>query len=109
MAEIELATLTVQCLGRRIGSRQELEWEVAAWEEERNERQVEVQWQFTTAEARIKLRRLFIPRTSNWLFHQPAGRSSRRGRSCRRSAREWGLSRYREPRSHPGRESVSAV
>ena len=33
--------------------------EVAAWEEERNERQVEVKWQFTTADARVKLRRLY--------------------------------------------------
>jgi hypothetical protein len=59
MAEIELAALAKQCLGRRIGSRQELAREVAAWEEERNERQVGVNWQFTTAEARIKLCRLY--------------------------------------------------
>jgi hypothetical protein len=32
---------------------------VAAWEEGRNERMVEVKWQFTTADARIKLRRLY--------------------------------------------------
>jgi hypothetical protein len=32
---------------------------VAAWEEERNERGVEIQWRFTTADARIKLRRLY--------------------------------------------------
>ena len=59
MAEIELAVLASQCLDRRIVSREELEAEVAAWEEERNERQVEVDWQFTTADARIKLRRLY--------------------------------------------------
>ena len=59
MAEIELAVLASQCLDRRIESREELEAEVAAWEEERNERQVEVDWQFTTADARIKLRRLY--------------------------------------------------
>ena len=59
MAEIELAALGKQCLGRRIGSREELAREAAAWEEERNERQVEVQWQFTTAKARVKLRRLY--------------------------------------------------
>ena len=59
MGEIELAVLAAQCLDRRIGSREELEREVAAWEEARNERQVEVQWQFTTADARIKLRRLY--------------------------------------------------
>ncbi|SRR5579871_612327 len=59
MAEIELAALGKQCLGRRIGSREELAREAAAWEEERNERQVEVHWQFTTAKARVKLRRLY--------------------------------------------------
>jgi DDE superfamily endonuclease len=59
MAEIELAALAKQCLGRRIGSRAELERAVAAWEEERNERQVGVNWQFTTAKARIKLHRLY--------------------------------------------------
>jgi len=59
MAEIELAALAKQCLGRRIGTREELERAVAAWEEERNERQVGVNWQFTTAKARIKLHRLY--------------------------------------------------
>ncbi len=59
MAEIELAALSKQCLGRRIESAQRLAREVAAWEYERNERQVGVNWQFTTAKARIKLRRLY--------------------------------------------------
>lgn len=59
MAEIELAALGKQCLGRRIGSREELAREAGAWEEERNERQVEVHWQFTNAKARVKLRRLY--------------------------------------------------
>jgi len=59
MAEIELAVLARQCLGRRIETREELEREVAAWEEDRNERMVAVKWQFTTADARIKLRRLY--------------------------------------------------
>lgn len=59
MAEIELAALAKQCLGRRIGSREELERAVAAWEEERNERQVGVTWQFTTPKARVKLHRLY--------------------------------------------------
>jgi hypothetical protein len=59
VAEIELSVLARQCLDRRIETREELEREVAAWEEERNERGVEVRWQFTTAEARIKLRRLY--------------------------------------------------
>jgi hypothetical protein len=59
MAEIELSVLARQCLGRRIETREELEREVEAWEEERNERQVGVRWRFTTADARIKLRHLY--------------------------------------------------
>ena len=59
MAEIELAVLARQCLGRRIETKAELEREVAAWEEDRNERMVAVVWQFTTADARIKLHRLY--------------------------------------------------
>jgi DDE superfamily endonuclease len=59
MAEIELSVLARQCLDRRIGTREELEVEVAAWERERNERGVPVRWRFTTADARIKLRRLY--------------------------------------------------
>jgi hypothetical protein len=59
MAEIELAALGKQCLGRRIGSMQELARETGAWEQERNERQVEAHWQFTTSKARVKLRRLY--------------------------------------------------
>jgi hypothetical protein len=59
MAEIELAALAKQCLGRRIASREELERAVAAWEEDRNERMVGVRWRFTTADARIKLHQLY--------------------------------------------------
>jgi hypothetical protein len=59
VAEIELSVLARQCLDRRIETREDLEREVAAWEQERNERGVEVRWQFTTADARIKLRRLY--------------------------------------------------
>jgi hypothetical protein len=59
MAEIELAALAKQCLARRISSLRQLTWQVAAWEDERNERAAEGRWQFTTAKARIKLRRLY--------------------------------------------------
>jgi hypothetical protein len=59
VAEIELSVLARQCLGRRIESAEELRREVAAWEAERNERGIEVRWRFTTAEARIKLHRLY--------------------------------------------------
>jgi hypothetical protein len=59
MAEIELAALSKQCLGRRIGTVEQLQREVAAWSAERNERMVEARWQVTTAKARIKLHRLY--------------------------------------------------
>jgi hypothetical protein len=59
MAEIELSALTRQCLDRRIATRGELRHEVAAWERQRNQRGTVVRWQFTTADARIKLRRLY--------------------------------------------------
>jgi transposase len=59
VAECELAALSRQCLARRIGSASRLEQVVAAWEEERNDREVGVNWRFTTAAARIKLRRLY--------------------------------------------------
>lgn len=59
MAEIELSVLAGQCLDRRIGSKEELRREVEVWELDRNESQVGVNWQFTTAQARIKLRRLY--------------------------------------------------
>ena len=59
MAEIELSVLARQYLDRRIESAEELRREVEAWEEDRNERGVGVKWQFTTADARIKLHRLY--------------------------------------------------
>jgi hypothetical protein len=59
VAEIELSVLARQCLDRRIASEDELLDEVAAWEDERNDRAVGIKWQFTTADARIKLRRLY--------------------------------------------------
>ena len=59
MAEIELSVPAGRCLDRRIESREELEREVAAWEEPRNERQVGVKWRFTTADARVKSRHLY--------------------------------------------------
>lgn len=59
MAEIEFAALSKQCLGRRIGSMARLRKEVAAWEEERNERMVGVNWRFATPDARIRLRSLY--------------------------------------------------
>jgi len=59
MAEIEFSVLTRQCLDRRIGSRTELEREVAAWQTKRNGQAVGINWRFTTADARIKLKHLY--------------------------------------------------
>ena len=59
MAETELSVLGRQCLNRRIADPDFLKREVTAWEEKRNRAQVKVDWQFTTADARIKLKRLY--------------------------------------------------
>ena len=59
VAETELSALTKQCLDRRIGDKATLDREVAAWEKSRNEAKCRVDWQFTTADARVKLKRLY--------------------------------------------------
>jgi uncharacterized small protein (DUF1192 family) len=59
MAESELSVLSGQCLDRRIADKQTLTEEVAAWEASRNKKHVKADWQFTTADARIKLKRLY--------------------------------------------------
>jgi hypothetical protein len=59
MAEIELSVLSRQCLQERMESRESLQEQVAAWEERRNGYAVKVDWRFTTADARIKLKRLY--------------------------------------------------
>lgn len=58
-AEIELLALARQCLSRRIGTQEELEREVQAWQENRHAEAVTINWRFTTADARIKLKRLY--------------------------------------------------
>jgi hypothetical protein len=58
MAESELAVLTTQCLSMRIRDRQTLEQEVAAWLTRRNANHAKADWRFTTANARIKLKRV---------------------------------------------------
>ena len=58
-AEIELGILGGQCLDRRIPNREKLTDEVAAWQRRRNESHAKVDWQFTTADARVKLKRLY--------------------------------------------------
>jgi DDE superfamily endonuclease len=59
MAESELAVLTNQCLSRRIPDKPALEREVAAWQAHRNKHHAKANWQFTTDEARVKLKRLY--------------------------------------------------
>jgi hypothetical protein len=59
MAEIELAVLAEQCLDRRLADQVTLEREVAAWEATRNAASRGIDWRFTTADARIKLKHLY--------------------------------------------------
>jgi hypothetical protein len=59
IAEIELSAMTRQCLNRRIGDIGMLSRETQAWEKRRNEQEKNVDWQFTTKDARIKLKRLY--------------------------------------------------
>ena len=59
MAELELSVLSRQCLDRRIPDQATLEQEVKAWEAQRNASPAPVKWRFTTADARIKLKRLY--------------------------------------------------
>jgi len=59
MAEIELSVLATQCLDRRIPDKESLISEIAAWEEQRNLDTRKIDWQFTNADARIKLKRLY--------------------------------------------------
>jgi hypothetical protein len=59
VAEIELSVLSRQCLDRRIPEIGLMRTEVAAWEQDRNNRAATVDWQFTTDDARIKLKRLY--------------------------------------------------
>ena len=59
IAEIALSILQRQCLKRRLPDKAMLSREVQAWVAKRNQAPVKINWQFTTAEARVKLRRLY--------------------------------------------------
>ncbi len=59
MAEIELSHLFRQCLNRRLGNINEVKEEVDVWVKKRNECCAVINWQFTTADARIKLKKLY--------------------------------------------------
>lgn len=59
MVELELAVLSEQCLDRRIGDVETLQREIAVWQNKRNETHARVNWRFTAADARVKLKRLY--------------------------------------------------
>ena len=59
IAENELSALTKQCLSRRIGTLEELRHQVAAWERDRNDAAVKVNWRFTIDRARERLHRVY--------------------------------------------------
>ena len=59
MAEFELGVLASQCLDRRIADKKMLANEVTAWQDYRNKHHAKADWQFTTANARVKLKRLY--------------------------------------------------
>ena len=59
MAEIELNVLMGQCLKRRIDNVTTIREETEAWQENRNNKKAKINWQFTTKNARIKLKRLY--------------------------------------------------
>jgi hypothetical protein len=64
MAEIEINVMVSQCLDRRIDSMEMVRSEVAAWQSRRDNLQAKVNWQFTTQNARVKLKRLCPTTTS---------------------------------------------
>lgn len=59
MAEIELSVLSRQCLRDYFETREQLAEAIAVWERSRNKSKVNIDWRFTTADARIKLKRLY--------------------------------------------------
>jgi hypothetical protein len=59
MAETELSVLSRQCLDRRIENKELLMQEATTWQEERNRTCTKIDWRFTTANARVKLKRLY--------------------------------------------------
>lgn len=61
VAENELSVLKRVGIGKRVGSQEELKQQIADYQERRNKRGAKVEWQFTTKDARVKLRRLYPP------------------------------------------------
>ncbi len=59
MAEIEIGVMVRQCLDRRIPDQSVLRREAGAWQQQRNQNAIRVDWRFTTSDARIKLKSLY--------------------------------------------------
>ena len=59
MAEIELSHLSRQCLNRRIPDKETFVREISAWNKQRNAEEAAIDWQFTTVDARVKLKKLY--------------------------------------------------
>jgi len=59
MAEMELHVLNGQCLNRHISTTEKIKEEVSAWQNQRNNKNSKINWQFTNKEARVKLKRLY--------------------------------------------------
>jgi len=59
IAEIAISVLTKQCLDRRIPTMEKLNTEIAAWEKFSNANRKQINWQFTTSDARVKLKTLY--------------------------------------------------
>lgn len=61
VAENELSVLKRVGIGKRVGSEEELKKQIAAYQERRNKKEIKIDWQFTTKDARVKLKRLYPP------------------------------------------------
>ena len=59
MAEIEIGVMARQCLDRRIPDQNTLKREIKAWQDERNKKEIRVNWRFTTKDARVRLKSLY--------------------------------------------------
>ena len=59
MVEIEIGVMARQCLGRRIPDQSVLQRETAAWQAQRNRGSIRVDWRFTTADERVRLKSLY--------------------------------------------------
>jgi hypothetical protein len=83
MAEIELSVLARQCLSDRFPTLEALRAQVEAWQQDRNQAKVTINWRFTTADARLKLKRLY---PSIWesrtICHKPSEQSKTVSPGC---------------------------